>query len=144
MSSAGSPVNSRSPAEKRNATALVRRTDAWMEEGKTLRSQHRVPRVGSPSSSIWFRAENGLDGHHTPVWWGAWLINCAFLGTPPQTDSLHYRPARGFPKTLISSILNNATLQVSSGEWRWGVVVHAWMVAVVIWSVIVAWPQEAF
>lgn len=67
MSSTGSPANSEFPAEMRNATALVRRTDAWMEEGKILRSQHCVPSAGCSSTSIWFRAENGLDGDHTPV-----------------------------------------------------------------------------
>lgn len=144
MTSAESPANSKFPDEKRNATALGRRTDAWMVEGKILLSQHRVPRVCCSSRSIWFRGKNGLDGDHTSVWWAAWLIKCVFLGRPPQTDGLHYRAGEGFPKKIISSILNNATLQVNSAEWRWGVVGHAWMVTLVIWSVIVALPQGAF
>lgn len=72
--------------------------------------------------SISFRAVDGLDRHHTPVRWAARLINCVFLGRPPQTDGLRCRAAGGFPKTLISSVLNNATLPVCSRgtKVRWG------------------------
>lgn len=64
MSSAGSPADSKFPAEKRNATALGPRTEAWVVGGRTAGTQGLLL----------------LQKHLSPEWLG-WRSHTCLMGS---------------------------------------------------------------
>lgn len=123
-----------------------------MEGGRLPCSQHYVSSVPSaiphPILHSWLLiGENSLLPHQTGVRWARRrLINCVYLGSTRQTDSLHYRAAGDFLKV---NLINTEQCHITgwgrevAGGCEGGVVGASRVLSDVIWSVIVALPLEA-